>query len=861
MPIPQEEARRRPAAVRDGVDPGPDRGERDRSTRSASASALWRRGGWPGVTPTTRRLLEYWTDPSASGKLFFCQIEALETAIYIDRGARQAVRRRLDRERPRARRRTTPTRACTGSPQDGDRHRQDRRHGDADRLADAEQAGEPAGRALLRRVPDRHARHHDPRPAARAAARATRTTTTASATSSRRRPRTARPGADRDHELPRASCCARRRRVEADQGDPRRRRRHEPVHRDAGPDGAPRLPRARHEERRSSSSTTRPTTATAQRVGGRGRERFPSDGRGASRRPSERDEEARVWITGLEAVNAKIGVKVVYDLSATPFFLRGSGYPEGHAVPLGRVRLLADRRHRGGHREGPARPVADDAMRRRPADLPQPLAAHPRGPAEEGRAASRTSATSAELPAELEARCTASTATTRSRSTQWRERRRPSTGRHDAAGLHRRLQQHERLEAGLRLRSPAGRSRVGDDGTTVPVQGELPLFSQRRRDGGWLARPNTILVDSEQLESGEAMSADFKKARRRRDRASSRPSTAQRFPGRDADELTDEDLLREVMNTVGKPGRLGEHIRCVVSVSMLTEGWDANTVTHILGVRAFGTQLLCEQVVGPRAAPRSYVRQRRRAVRARVRRGLRRAVQLHPDRGQRRTRKPPPKACTACARLTERAACEITLPARRRLPLRARRRATRARVHRRASRLTLSTKDVPTETDVRPIVGEQDMHTLDDLKRRATQEVAFALAKRVLERYYPRPALALPAAAARSHATGCAPCVTLKDNTFLSNAPARPSMPSARCEQHPPRDRRADEAQRTPHSRCSRPYDPSRLDARTSTSTRPSRSCRPIPSKCHVSDVVADSGLGAEDGRSGSRRWTRSRAT
>src|SRR3989344_8004520 len=52
------------------------------------------------------------------------------------------------------------------------------------------------------------------------------------------------------------------------------------------------------------------------------------------------------------------------------------------------------------------------------------------------------------------------------------------------------------------------------------------------------------------------------------------------------------------MNTVGKPSKLGENIKCVVSVSMLTEGWDANTVTHILGVRAFSTQLLCEQVVG-----------------------------------------------------------------------------------------------------------------------------------------------------------------------------------------------------------------------------------------------------------------------
>src|SRR3972149_5915506 len=50
-------------------------------------------------------------------------------------------------------------------------------------------------------------------------------------------------------------------------------------------------------------------------------------------------------------------------------------------------------------------------------------------------------------------------------------------------------------------------------------------------------------------------------------------------------------LLREVMNTVGKHGQLGGSIRCVVSVSMLTEGWDANTVTHVLGGRASGTQL------------------------------------------------------------------------------------------------------------------------------------------------------------------------------------------------------------------------------------------------------------------------------
>ena len=74
----------------------------------------------------------------------------------------------------------------------------------------------------------------------------------------------------------------------------------------------------------------------------------------------------------------------------------------------------------------------------------------------------------------------------------------------------------------------------------------------------------------------------------------------------DASDITDQDLLREVMNTVGRVGKLGEQIRCVVSVSMLTEGWDTNTVTHILGVRAFGTQLLCEQVVGRGLRRQSY---------------------------------------------------------------------------------------------------------------------------------------------------------------------------------------------------------------------------------------------------------------
>jgi type III restriction enzyme len=56
--------------------------------------------------------------------------------------------------------------------------------------------------------------------------------------------------------------------------------------------------------------------------------------------------------------------------------------------------------------------------------------------------------------------------------------------------------------------------------------------------------------------------------------------------------------LRRIVASVGKPGAPGAQARCVVSVNMLSEGWDANNVTHILGLRAFGSQLLCEQVVG-----------------------------------------------------------------------------------------------------------------------------------------------------------------------------------------------------------------------------------------------------------------------
>ena len=66
------------------------------------------------------------------------------------------------------------------------------------------------------------------------------------------------------------------------------------------------------------------------------------------------------------------------------------------------------------------------------------------------------------------------------------------------------------------------------------------------------------------------------------------------------------ELLRLQVDTVGRPGRAGEQIRNVISVGMLSEGWDAKTVTHIMGLRAFTSQLLCEQVVGRGLRRTSY---------------------------------------------------------------------------------------------------------------------------------------------------------------------------------------------------------------------------------------------------------------
>ena len=104
--------------------------------------------------------------------------------------------------------------------------------------------------------------------------------------------------------------------------------------------------------------------------------------------------------------------------------------------------------------------------------------------------------------------------------------------------------------------------------------------------------PHTIIVHSK-MEDGEAATGET--GRQIRELA----TAYRRNPNYGfTDDDKPEDIIRRVMNTVGRHGQPGEHVRCVISVNMLTEGWNTKTVTHLLGFRKFGSSLLCEQVAG-----------------------------------------------------------------------------------------------------------------------------------------------------------------------------------------------------------------------------------------------------------------------
>jgi type III restriction enzyme len=462
---------------------------------------------------------------------------------------------------------------------------------------------------------------------------------------------------------------------------------------------------------------------------------------GDERKEAEkREEEARIWISGLEAVKAKIGVKVVYDLSATPFFLRGSGYSEGTLFPWVVSDFSLIDAIESGIVKVPRVPVADDNMMH---DAPMYRDIWPLIREHLPKKGRGTDAITGEpkLPVELEGALQSLYSNYEKYYRRWEQNAEAQQRGHTPPVFI--VVCNNTNVSKLVFDYIAGWEKEIAEDKSVVVPGKLSLFSNEI-GGAWSARPKTILVDSAQLESGEAMSDDFKQiAAREIDEF--KADYRLRFPGRDPDELADEDLLREVMNTVGKSGKLGEQIRCVVSVSMLTEGWDANTVTHILGVRAFGTQLLCEQVVGRGLRRMSYSTEARHfpvngqdveieAFPVEYAEVYGVPFSFIPCAGTGGGPNPGPIP-TRVRALEERKDREITFP--RLIGYRYDLPEARLEVKFTAeSQLTLSAADLPTKTENAPIIGESVIHNLDELKKRREQEVVFLLAKLTLEKYF-----------------------------------------------------------------------------------------------------------------------------
>jgi type III restriction enzyme len=329
----------------------------------------------------------------------------------------------------------------------------------------------------------------------------------------------------------------------------------------------------------------------------------------------ESDENARaaVWFSGLREIAKKFKLQAVYDLSATPYYLTGSGYTAYSLFPwvvsdFGLIEAIES-----GLVKIPFLPESDDTQA-----LSMPvlrnLYDHVRD--ELPKKGQRTKKNEAiaeggkyiELPPQL-----------------------PSLvkGALDQFYNHyveyfNNIRKNKENKADLFTVPPvfiavcnntsvskeiykyiAGYEYENTEGETVVVQGVKDLFSNYDSMNRALKEPPTLLIDSDALENGEQINDEFKKIFAGKIEGFKR-DYARMYGQGSVGKISDAEILREVVNTVGQSKKLGGHIRCVVSVSMLTEGWDANTVTHIMGLRAFGSQLLCEQVAGRALRRMSY---------------------------------------------------------------------------------------------------------------------------------------------------------------------------------------------------------------------------------------------------------------
>jgi type III restriction enzyme len=321
--------------------------------------------------------------------------------------------------------------------------------------------------------------------------------------------------------------------------------------------------------------------------------------KGEDKKEAEKNNEAaRLWISGLEAVNRKLGLSRVIDLSATPFFLQGSGYAEGTLFPWTMCDFSLMDAIECGIVKLPRVPVAENIAGD---ELPmfRNLWEHVRKDMPKKGRGQGEALDPLSLPLKLQTALEALYGHYEKTFHLWQDKgiKVPPCFIIVCSNT---------AVSKLVYDYVSGFQRTGEDGRIHQHNGRFALFDNLDEHGNPLPRPNTLLIDSEQLEAGDALDDNFRKMAASEIEQFRRDMVERTGDARAAENITDQELLREVMNTVGKPGQLGGQIRCVVSVSMLTEGWDANTVTHVLGIRAFGTQLLCEQVIGRALRRQSY---------------------------------------------------------------------------------------------------------------------------------------------------------------------------------------------------------------------------------------------------------------
>jgi len=718
--------------------------------------AMWRKGGYVGITSITKQLLSYWTNPEREKRLFFCQVEALETVIYTTEVARKyndawienAIREANNTSNPGLPR--TAFKMATGTGKtvvmvmliawqtlNKRANPQDARFSDTFLVVAPGITIRDRLRVLLPNDPQNYYRQRDiiPPHLLEQLGQAKIVITNYHGFQLREKVKAGKltkimlaEGASGVFtETPDQMV----RRVCRELGS----KKNIVVFNDEAHYCYRRKPDAEHEK-------------------------LSGDDLAEAKK---RDEEARVWISGIEAVKAKIGVKAIYDLSATPFFLRGSGWPEGTLFPWVVSDFSLIDAIEAGIVKVPRVPVADDSMT---GDQPFYRDLWLRIREHLPRKGRKTDGLSGEpkLPLELQGALHSLYGNYETYYRQW-EQNADARAKGITPPVFIVVCNNTNVSKLVFDYISGWEKQIGEK--TVVQAGQLPIFRNDDGQGCWLKRPGTILVDSEQLESGESMSAEFKKVVAR-EIEEFKAEYRVRFPGRDAEGLTDEDLLREVMNTVGKAGKLGEHVKCVVSVSMLTEGWDANTVTHILGVRAFGTHLLCEQVVGRALRRMSYAVNFSGRFDPEYAEVYGVPFSFIPCSGSATDPKPGPIA-TRVRALENRNACEIAFP--RLLGYRYDMSGERlAFTFSEESKFALSTADIPTKVQLDPIVGESSIHTLDDLKRRRLNEVVFLLAKLTLEKYFrdddgnDKPWF-FPQILAIAR-QWLAECVTLKDHTF-----------------------------------------------------------------------------------------------